>query len=139
VGGATWRDLVDRVRAQRPALASVLEHGCVLRFEADGVELGFPADTFYWDSARDADNRELVASLLREQFGQAVRLTMQAMEGGHLGDISLAEAAARQRRERLEEIREGALNDPVVRSATQILGGEVEQVTPLVDELEAAD
>ena len=134
VPNIAWARLVERVKVERPAIASVLEHAQVLRFGPDGVELGFPARTFYWESAKDPEVRALLARMLAEQFGQAVRLELSALDPG-AGDApaSLAAAHDESRRRREREIHETAIGHPAVKQAISVLGGEVTAVKPLAD------
>ncbi len=125
----SWQELVARVRLQRPALASLLEHGRPLKFTADGVEIAYAKGTFYWDSARERDNRSMIERMLAEHFGKSVKLTLAATETADVA--SLAEQQAQRRRDHQREIRDGALEDPAVQEAISVLGGEVKEVIPL--------
>ena len=127
---ADWSSLVERVRGQRPALASVLEHGRPLRFGPEEVQIAYVRGTFYWDEAHDRDNRELLGRLLAEHFGKPVRLELIAATE-QTGVATIAESDAHQRREREQEIKRGALEHPAVQGAISILGGEIKEVIPL--------
>jgi DNA polymerase-3 subunit gamma/tau len=134
VPNIAWARLVERVKAERPAVASVLEHAQVLRFAPDGVELGFAASTFYWESAKDPEVRELLGRMLADQFGQTVRLTLSPLDlGAADAPASLAAAHDESRRRREREIHETAIGHPAVKQAISVLGGEVTAVKPLVD------
>ncbi len=139
VSHQAWAQLVERARALRPALASVLEHGRVLRFGPDGVEVGYEVGSFYWESARDAETKALVGKILAEQFGQPVTLDLVAVDADEsAAPASLAEVAAEKKAQRLQSVEASARSHPAVRGALDILGGEVAKVTPLVDADESA-
>jgi DNA polymerase-3 subunit gamma/tau len=129
--GGGWSELVERVRRQRPALASLLEHGRPLKFCADAVEIGYPKDTFYFESAQERDNRSLLERVIAEHFGKPVTLTVAATEAADGGVQTLAESATDRQRRREREVRDGALEHPAVRGALAVLGGEVKEVIPL--------
>jgi DNA polymerase-3 subunit gamma/tau len=129
--GGDWSTLVARVRSQRPALASLLEHGRPLRFGEDGVEIGYPKGTFYLESAQERDNRALLERVIAEHFGKPVPLAVAATDVAAGGVQTLAESAADRQRRREREIRDGALEHPAVQDALAVLGGEVKEVIPL--------
>lgn len=124
------------MRTLRPAFASVLEHGHPVRFGPEGVELAYPPKTFYWDAARETDNRQLLEKVLAEHFGQSVSLSLVTLdETAGAREASIAEADAERRRQRVEQIRNDALEHPAVRGAISILGGEVKEIIPLAADL----
>jgi DNA polymerase-3 subunit gamma/tau len=125
-----WSGLVERVRVLRPALASVLEHGRPLCFGPDRVEIAYPRNTFYWESAHERDNRDMLERVLAEQFGRPVPFALVA-ETGDTAVATLAESDERREQERVQQITKGALEHPAVRGAISILGGEVKEVIPL--------
>lgn len=126
-----WRRFVDKVRAMRPAVASVLEHGRVLQYSPAGVELAFASNTFYWESARDSDIHALLVKLLAEQFGQPVSLKVVPLRDGMAKGLSLAEALQKEREVFEDGIKDSALEHEAVRGAVKILGAEIQQVRPL--------
>jgi hypothetical protein len=113
-----------------PALASVLEHGRPVSFGPEGVEIAYPRNTFYWESAHERENRDMLDRALAEQFGRPVRFALVA-ETGDTAVATLAESDERRAQERVQQITKGALEHPAVRGAISILGGEVKEVIPL--------
>jgi len=130
---AGWAQVVLRIRAEKPALASLLEHARLLRFDAQGVEIGYSRSSFYGEAARERDNRERIERIIREHFGHAVPLSVQALEEttASQGTMSLAQAATQRQQAADRTVRDGALGHPAVRDAIAILGGEVKEVIPL--------
>lgn len=126
-----WSALVERIRGQRPALASLLEHGRPLTFCEEGVEIGYPKGTFYLESAQERENRSLLERVIAEHFGKPVALTIAATAAADGTVQTLAESAADRQRRREREIRDGALEHPAVQDALAVLGGEVKEVIPL--------
>jgi len=133
-----WGRVVDRVRRVKPAVASVLEHGKIVRFGPEAVEIAYARNTFYWDAARDPELRLLIDQALADQFGVKVSFVVAPLDAAGSEDAvaSLAELAAAKRRERVREIKNAALAHPAVRGAIDILGGEVSEVKPLARELD---
>ena len=132
-----WSRVVDQVRLLKPAMASVLEHGKVLRFGPEAVEIAYARNTFYWEAAHDPELRVLVNQALAAQFGGEVQCAIQSCDAAKAdAAASLAELHAARHRERVKEITEAALTHPAVRGAIEILGGEVSEVKPLARELD---
>ncbi len=129
-----WGRLVQRVRAERPALASVLEHGSPLAFGPEGVEITYVRGTFYWEAAVERGNRELLERMLAEHFGRPVTLALRAVDGGGAAGGTLAGEEIRRREVRDREIRDGAVRHPKVQEVIAVLGGEIKEVIPLAGE-----
>jgi DNA polymerase-3 subunit gamma/tau len=127
-GEVTWAWFVNQVRAARPALSAVLEHGRPLSFNADGVELGYAPKTFYWDKAHDPDCKTTIEASLAQAFGKPVPLKLTAIAPEEAPTESLAEAADRRKKTRHEEIRKTAVEHPAVVGALTHLGGEIKEV-----------
>ncbi len=126
-----WNALVAMVRKQKPALASLLEHGRPVRFAPDGVVIGYPQGTFYWDSAHDRETHELIERAVAEHFGKPVSVQLSAVGETGATVATVAEVDAGKKIARETEIRRDALKHPAVQGAISILGGEVKEVIPL--------
>lgn len=115
----TWAAFVEHVRAQRPALASVLEQarfmGCS---EADMVRLGFPT-RFHVDTVSQTEQTRSVEAFCREFFGRKVKVAalldgqLQCREN-HLRQQMMLELEARAH--------------PLVQKAVEVLGAKVVEV-----------
>lgn len=57
-------------------LAALLDHGKPLRIDERGVELGFPPDSLFLESAQDRDNVKQLGKLFEEFFGRSMRLSI---------------------------------------------------------------
>ncbi len=126
-----WSRFVDKVRTSRPALASVLEHGRLLVFEPGKVEIGYEPGTFYWDSARDADNAATATDLLTEHMGTAARFVVVAVHGDAASAPSLAEVSAQRRATFDRGIQQTAREHVAVQQTVSILQGELTEVRQL--------
>ncbi len=127
--GGTWEGLVEHLRQKRPSVGSHLEHGSLLEIDLPKLVIGYPKGSFhltYWDDKETLDGLEALA---KEYFGQDVRVKMQAIQPGSEAPPTLAatrqEAAADQKK----KMEEDAVSHPVVKSALDILGGEVVSVS----------
>jgi DNA polymerase-3 subunit gamma/tau len=129
-----WTRFVERVRGVRPALASVLEHGRPIKFGPDGVEIGYVEGTFYWESARETENREQIIKVLGDHFAQPVVLSFSTINEEQKKSASLAQVDQQKAEDRYAEIKESAMGHPAVQGAVSILGGEVKEVVSLEKE-----
>jgi DNA polymerase-3 subunit gamma/tau len=66
----TWRSILERIRANQPALASVLEHAVVLEIGPTRVSIGFaPGSSFLAARASEEAAQEALARAARDYFG----------------------------------------------------------------------
>jgi hypothetical protein len=127
-----WKRFVSRVKDAGPALAAVLQHGRLVQFGPMGVKIGYAKESFYWTSANDRDNKKIILQKLQEHFGQAVTFsTVAAEEMGEDRPATLAELHEQEKSDETTQIREDAIAHPAVQGAIALMGGEVENVTPL--------
>lgn len=130
--GDTWRALVDRLRGKSPAFASVLEHARVLRCSREGLALAVARKGFYWDTLQDSANQQLLRDAAAAHFHATVPLSIEELAPGESQAASLAEQSVAGRQQRIDAIRASAVSHPAVESAARILGGEVQEVIPLL-------
>ncbi|HVO84800.1 MAG TPA: DNA polymerase III subunit gamma/tau [Syntrophobacteria bacterium] len=117
----SWKDLVARIREQRPALAGTLERGKVKEIGSGRLELDFSGHNFDYELVTERENMALLQSLGREILGPQVEISVA---GGRREEMSERRAATdRQRR-----LRQKALRHPLVTEALEIFGGEVVDV-----------
>ncbi|MED5463554.1 MAG: DNA polymerase III subunit gamma/tau [Myxococcota bacterium] len=130
--GKSWADFVGGLQGAGPALASVLQHGNLFEFGPREVKLGYERGSFYWESVHEPENRDLITSQLRDYFGQPTRFSIVEAEGDKADQpATLAEMVEQEGVDREEQIRNDAIAHPAVVGAIAVLGGEVENVTPL--------
>jgi DNA polymerase III gamma/tau subunit len=125
-----WKQLIEAVKAARkPAAASALEHGSPLKIDPSGVQLAFRRG-----DARAAIVAEVKADI-EAVFERALgyraplQLVEQEPEGATVAEEKQKQRSAAQTG-RLTLGRE----HPAVRSAVELLGGEIEDVRDLGEE-----
>ena len=125
-----WKQLIEAVKAARkPAAASALEHGSPLKIDPSGVQLAFRRG-----DARAAIVAEVKADI-EAVFERALgyRAPLQLVEQEPEG-ATVAEEKQKQR----SAAQSGRLTlgreHPAVRSAVELLGGEIEDVRDLGEE-----
>jgi len=115
------------VRARRPALASVLEHAALLRFDGERVELGYEASSFLVGQATDAAARDLVLGALTTHFGRAPELAFATITAKS-GNITVAMVDTAERRVKLDAAKRAVAEHPLVAAVIEILGAELKDV-----------
>ncbi|WP_437590406.1 DNA polymerase III subunit gamma/tau [Sorangium sp. So ce1000] len=124
---ATWRAVIAAVRAQRPALASVLEHAAVLELTPTRVALGYEANSFLSGQATEPASRDLLARVLGSHFGGPAELVFETVTRGSAGP-SLAQVETAERKARIEAAKRAVAEHPLVTAAIELLGAELKDV-----------
>jgi DNA polymerase-3 subunit gamma/tau len=124
---AAWRAVLGIVRGKRPALASVLEHAALLRFDAERVELGYEVGSFLVGQASEPAAQDLVRWALGAHFGRAPDFGIQTISGKS-GAITLAMIETAERKTKLDLARKAVAEHPLVAAAIELLGAELRDV-----------
>ena len=124
---AAFRAVLGRVRAQRPALASVLEHAALLRCDAERVVLGYEAGSFLAAQATEPGAVALLTAAARGHLGDAAEVSLDAgiQRGAH---VTIAQLEAADRKARLDTARRAVAEHPLVSAAVELLGAELRDV-----------
>jgi len=125
-----WKQLIEAVKAARkPAAASALEHGSPLKIDPSGVQLAFRRG-----DARAAIVAEVKADI-EAVFERALgyRAPLQLVEQEPEG-ATVAEEKQKQRNAAQSGRLTLGREHPAVRSAVELLGGEIEDVRDLGEE-----
>jgi DNA polymerase-3 subunit gamma/tau len=124
-----WRAILDRIRAIRAPLASILEHAVPLDVRAERVTLGYPQDSILGAQAAEAEALDLLRKEARAHFGGAP--TQVALDVSHKpvqGAVTVAALDAEKRRLATAEARAAVESHPLVRFAVEELGAELREV-----------
>lgn len=122
-----FREVLAHVRAKRPALASVLEHAAILRFDPDKVELGYETGSFLVGQATDPAARELLLSGFKAHFGRTPELSFETI-APRSGQITVAMVDTQERKLKLDAARRAVAEHPLVAAAIELLGAELKDV-----------
>jgi DNA polymerase III subunit gamma/tau len=122
-----WRAILDRVRAVRPALASVLEHAAPVEVRAERVLLGYAPGDFLGTQVSEEESALLLQREVRAHFGAATKVELDlSMRTPAFASVATLDEA--RRKEELAKARAEVENHPLVRSAMAILGAELREV-----------
>jgi len=126
-----WQGFVEHVRSRRrPGIASLLEHGSLLKLELPTIEVGFPQGSFHYEQMRDQETLEILKDLARDYYGDEVNFLITSFAGKGSSPPSLAEEKKSRETDRKKRLREDALKHPMVVAALDIFKGEVGEVRP---------
>lgn len=128
VGDKSWAGLVDFVRERRrPRIASLLEQSSLLLLELPRLKIGMPA-CYY--SLVDAEMRELMDGLATEYYAAEVKVEVCQVNAQENAPPSLHEERAQQESDRQKKLRENAAEHPMIKSAIEVFGGQIEEIKP---------
>jgi DNA polymerase-3 subunit gamma/tau len=123
--GEDWPAFVAHLHDVKPILAAQLATSRLLSFTSSRVELGFQKDTFGIKLMKEPSTRQTMEELMGSFFGHQMTLAAKALTPQEFATCSLAAMTPGER------LKQEALDHPAVKSVLKILGGRVEEVTPL--------
>jgi len=123
---------VERVRAARPDVASVLEHALPLEITREKVVFGFaPTDAFLAARAADTEALDLVSKSVRAHFGAPTQVEVRsatALSSVPSGVRTVAAIDAEHREEDLAKARQSIERHPLVREAIRLFDAQLRDV-----------
>jgi DNA polymerase III subunit gamma/tau len=124
-----WRAVLERVRATRPALASVFEHAMPVEIGAARLVVGFePHAGFAAARAGDPEAIEVLTREARAHFGAPTVVTIEAAASSTNGLRSVASVDAEQRAAELARARGAVQRHPLVEEAIRLFGARLQDV-----------
>ncbi len=124
---AVWKRVVERVREERPSLASVLEFAAPLKLGAAGVVLGFAPNSFVTAQASEPRHAELLTKAVRGECGPDASVSIELTESAATA-LTIARLKAADLYERRQRARMRVLEHPMVKAAMEIFGAELRDV-----------
>lgn len=119
-GDQSWEAFVAFVGREKVTLVPYLSHCDPPRLDGGGLALRVPRG-YYYDYLAQRSHTQLVEDLARRFFGRELRVTVEAGE-------SRAAAPAAEANASPAAMHAAALDNPTVRAAVDILGGQVQEV-----------
>jgi hypothetical protein len=127
--GEAWRAILERLRASRPALASVFEHAIPLEVGAARTVLGFePSAAFLAARASEPESLEAVTREVRGYFGAATHVALDLSAKPAAGARTVAAVDAERRSAELAAARARVETHPLVQEAVRLFGAQVRDV-----------
>ena len=116
-----WEDFLAFAHTERPTLADHLAKCTVRQLDDRGATLAVPRG-FRFDYLSRRDHLSLIEELAGRFFGRPLRVQVE------IGDAGNGSAPAEPPRASTAELTSAAMENPAVKAAVQILGGEVAEV-----------
>jgi len=120
--GGTWDDFVGFVAREKVTLLPYVRSSRPPQVDGADLVLAVPRG-YYYDYLVQRDHTQLVEELARRFFGRPVRVVVTATDAEGEGSEAAPDAAASP-----AVIQAAAMENPTVRAAVEILGGQLHEV-----------
>jgi len=127
-----WEKLLAFAKVEKPMLAAVLEHGCLLHLDEEKVELGFAPNSIFLESANDTENNKQLKTIFEEFLGRKVQVKISSL--GEEGDIKLPVQLGERGKDSEGDREKEALHNPLVNEILCIFDGKIVEVRKKGDE-----
>ncbi|MCL2723899.1 MAG: DNA polymerase III subunit gamma/tau [Polyangiaceae bacterium] len=124
---ATWRVILDKVRAENPAVASTLELAAPIIVTPSKIAVGFEPESFENARKIDTDATAVLTQVARAHFGAPTIVSLEVAARGSRG-ASVASIDAAKRKQAVFEARTAVEQHPMVRKAIAIFDAELREV-----------
>jgi DNA polymerase-3 subunit gamma/tau len=124
-----WRAILERLRATRPALASVFEHAFVLETSASRFVVAFDASAVFLAArATEPEALEALTREVRAHFGAPTEVVAVRSTKDTGGVKTVAAMDAERRAAELAQARAAVQDHPLVQEAVRIFGAQLREV-----------
>jgi len=121
-----WEKFMAFAKKEKRMLAGILEHGHLLNLDEEKIELGFASNSFFLESANDAENKKQLKDICEKFFGRSMQVKVSPVkeEVNNQSQV-LARGRAKEKENSSEE---EALQHPLVDEALSIFDGKIVEV-----------
>ena len=120
-----WEGLRTFAGREKPMLAAVLEHGCLLHLDEGKIELGFASNSVFLESAKDNDNKKQLKTICEEFFGRKLHIKISSFEEQ---DELQPPVESSKVKNGSEHHAEEATDDALINEALSIFNGKIVEV-----------
>ncbi|MFH0811889.1 MAG: DNA polymerase III subunit gamma/tau [Pseudomonadota bacterium] len=123
---ASWKALLDFVREKKPLLASLLEHGNLVKKGPGTVDIEFMENSFFLESIQEVKKNGELDQLCTEFFGEKIKV--------NLLDLPLRTKNPEKQKQGLskaqiiEKRKQEARDHPLIKEALALLGGGITEI-----------
>ena len=134
-----WRQLLEKVDEQDPALAAVYASGKVLRAQQHALELGYLEGSFEYSRAADRKRLARFTDKVFELTGQQLSLKLSALAEAEYqaldaaGQNSIAQERDQEIEDQATRLRQEALEHPLTKAFIERFGANVDSVSTTLD------
>jgi DNA polymerase-3 subunit gamma/tau len=127
---ATFRAIVDRVRAVRPELAAFLNHAVVVQVTAERLAIAFEGGSVFERNARAPDAVSVLQQAANEHFGAEPTLSFETtvLSNGANAAATMASQDSQERADKKQAQLDRAKGHPMIAVAAEILGGRLKEI-----------
>ena len=121
-----WEKFMAFAKKEKRMLAGILEHGHLLNLDEEKIELGFASNSFFLESANDAENKKQLKDICEKFFGRSMQVKVSPVkeEVNNQSQV-LARGRAKEKENNSEK---EALQHPLVDEALSIFDGKIVEV-----------
>jgi DNA polymerase III subunit gamma/tau len=124
-----FRAIVEALRNERPALASILSHGIPVEVNASNLVIGYEADSFLGAQASEAEGLEHLTHVTRAYFKAQTRVLIDlSAKVRSAGNPSLATLDVESAKARVREAKSKIQNHPAVAAVEKVFGVKLQTV-----------
>lgn len=109
----SWEKLLSFTKKEKPMLAAVLKHGCLLHLDERRIELGFASNSVFLESANDSDNKSQLKTICEELFGRKLRVKISSFkeESKIQSPVQLREGENGSKSDKKESLENALINE----------------------------
>ena len=122
----SWKALIDFIRTKKPLLASLLDHGQLLKKDRNNIDIAFPKNSLFLESIQEASKKRELGQICEEYFGEETKVKLHVLTSP--SNESEDQKSILTPAQKAEKIREEARNHPLVREALNIFGGGITEI-----------
>ncbi len=121
-----WKRVTNAMLTNHPNIGTFLEMGTVVKMEDSQVVIGFPKTaSVACGRIQKEENRELVAKVCRDVTGASVQIRVIELTDSQASSPSMAQLRAKQQKQEDDHLLEEVRENPLVKQAMELFGGEV--------------
>ena len=121
-----WEKFMAFAKKEKRMLAGILEHGHIINLDEEKIELGFASDSFFLESANDAENKKQLKDICENFFGRSMQVKVSPVEE-EVNNQSQVPAGGNAKEKENNSEKE-ALQHPLVDEALSIFDGKIVEV-----------
>ena len=121
-GSKNWGQMVEFVKAKKPSLAALLEHGYLVQWTNSKITLGLLKDSVFYKLLSDRENILEFEKLAQEFLN--TKVTLLISEIATQGDGSLTNLA-QENEQHLEQIKKKMIQHELIQGAQKVFDGKV--------------
>lgn len=122
---SVWNRILEFASREHPILGALVSHGQLLALNDRVIEIGFREGSFYYDRIQEDPNKRTLAEICRSLLKKDLQLVFSII--GRTSRYSSIQGAERET-DRERRLRKEIIENPIVKDAMEIFGGEIEEI-----------